>query len=142
TSSGKPRIIAGGKGAFQESKFLHSERALLTDLRSIGNNSRPERRNDPMRHFRFCQLVWLMLVVILLQTAAILTLPGSSPPQSGNSTPAFAQSQLESNDSCCEEISFVSAELSLRCEGQSKQGFALIRSFTLLAVAQQRDAYL
>ena len=92
-----------------------------------------------MRHFRFCQFVWLMLVVILLQTAAALTLPGSSPPQSGNSTPAFAQSQLDSNDSCCEEISFVSQELSLRCEGQSKQGSALIRSFTLLAVAQQRD---
>jgi len=95
-----------------------------------------------MRHFRFCQLVWLMLVVIPLQTTAVLTLPGSSPSQSGNSTPAFAQSQLESNDSCCEEISFVSQELSLRCEGQSKQGFALIRSFTLLAVAQQRDDYL
>jgi hypothetical protein len=96
-----------------------------------------------MRYSRFCRLVWPVLLLISLQTAASTLSPGSSsPPQSPTPLIAFAQSQPDPDDSWGEKSPFVSKDLSLQCESLNKQRLMPIGVCMRLAAVLQRENHL
>src|SRR6266478_5190307 len=84
-------------------------------------------------------VVWLMLEMLWLNTAATLLLVNAGLPQDSRATPTFAQSQSDGSDGLCRNTTSVSSELVLQCERQSKQVHPLIHVSTPSSLAQPRD---
>jgi hypothetical protein len=82
-------------------------------------------------------VVWLMLEMLWLNTAAAFSLVNAHLPQASGTTPTFAQSQSDCSDGLCKNTASVSSELVLQCERQSKQVHPLIHVSTLFLLAQQ-----
>jgi len=83
-------------------------------------------------------VVWLMLEMLWLNTAAALLLVHAPLPQSFGPTFTFVQSQADDSDGLCKNTTSVSSELVLQCEQQSKQVYPLVRVATLSSLTQQR----
>ena len=108
---------------------------LLTVPSLLSQNSNPH----DMWRLLFFRMNWLILEVILLNTAAAFfpATPELSP--SSHVPAAFARSSPDSNDRLFMGTSSVSHGLSLQCERQGRQVLALVHSFSLFPQLQERN---